>query len=93
MDLGRQIVGQEVKGTVGILKMLKIYLQYFRYFTAISSIFTDILPKIPAHARVRYIFDISAKYRHFPIFCRNIGDFPDILPIFRPTDYRFAISY
>ena len=39
MDLGHQIAGQEVKGTVDILKLSVIYLRYFRYFTDISSIF------------------------------------------------------
>ena len=77
MNLGHQIAGKEVKGTIDILKISAIYLRYFRYFTDISPIF------------VRYTFDISTKYQQFPIFCRNIDDFPNIMSIFRPTDYRF----
>ena len=93
MDLGRQIIGQEVKGTVDILKISVIHLRYLRYFIDISLIFTDILLKIPAHARMKYTFYISVKYRHIMIFRQNIGDFPDVMSIFRPIDYCFAISY
>ena len=74
--------------------------RYFENIGDISSIFmifyqyiSDILSEIPAHENVRYTSDISAKYRHFPIFHRNIGDFPNTILIFRPIDYRFAISY
>ena len=58
-----------------------------------SRYFAYIFPEIPVHARMRYTLDISMKYRYFSIFRRNIGDFPDIIPILISTDYRFAISY
>ena len=41
---------------------------------------------------MRYIIDISLKYKKYSIFCRNIDDFTDFWPIFWPTDFRLAKS-
>ena len=74
-----------------------IFYQYisniYRYIFNIDRYFTDIFPKILAHARVRYSLEISPKYREFMIFRRYFGDFSDFSLIFWPIDYRLAISF
>ena len=48
---------------------------FYRYISDIYRYFIDIFSEILAHVHVIYILYISSKYKKFPIFHQNIGDF------------------